>query len=290
MESDLPNIVGAVPASNRVGLVILRATLVSSVAVAFLAGLTSSSDAYFRGFGYSAFAGGWYGGYSSRRVRVTSHSHRERSEPKTDVGFGELPKGPLQIAVNISTQRVTLYSNGIRVAQGPVSTGVPGHPTPRGVFSIIEKDRYHHSNLYSGAPMPYMQRITWSGVAIHEGVLPGHPASHGCIRTSHDFAQKLWPITKLGVRFLVTTTEVTPSDFSHPKLFVPLPKPPEAGIAANGATEGRSARMPIRLADNAPAAEAGAAPAAAPAVTTELRKSVEMPTSGQSGADTPGTA
>ena len=96
MESDLPNIVGAVPASNRVGLVILRATLVSSVAVAFLAGLTSSSDAYFRGFGNSAFAGGWYGGYSSRRVRVTSHSHRERSEPKTDPGFGELPKGPLQ--------------------------------------------------------------------------------------------------------------------------------------------------------------------------------------------------
>ena len=145
----MANIMGAVPASDRVGLVILRATLVSSVAVAFLAGLTSSADAYFRGFGYSAFAGGWYGGYSSRRVRVTSHSHRERSEPKTDPGFGEMPKGPLQIAVNIGTQKVTLYSNGVRVAQGPVSTGMPGHPTPMGVFSVIEKDRYHHSNLYS---------------------------------------------------------------------------------------------------------------------------------------------
>ena len=113
VESDLANIVGAVPASDRVGLMILRATLVSGVAMALLAGLTSSADAYFRRFGYSAFRGGWYGDYSSRRVRVTSHGHRERSEPKTDPGFGELPKGPLQIAVNISTQKVTLYSNGV---------------------------------------------------------------------------------------------------------------------------------------------------------------------------------
>jgi len=266
MESDLPNIVGAVPASNRVGLVILRATLVSSVAVAFLAGLTSSSDAYFRGFGYSAFAGGWYGGYSSRRVRVTSHSHRERSEPKTDPGFGELPKGPLQIAVNISTQKVTLYSNGVRVAQGPVSTGMPGHPTPMGVFSVIEKDRYHHSNLYSGAPMPYMQRITWSGVALHEGVLPGYPASHGCIRTSHDFARKLWPITNLGVRFIVSRDEIVPVEFEHPKLFVPSEKP-EPKVSMNNATDGR-AEGPIKLAENetdhsidAPAALAPAEPA-----------------------------
>jgi L,D-transpeptidase catalytic domain len=261
----LTNIVGAVPASDGVGLVILRATLVSSVAVAFLAGLTSSADAYFRGFGYSAFAGGWYGGYSSRRVRVTSHSHRERSEPKTDPGFGEMPKGPLQIAVNISTQKVTLYSNGVRVAQGPVSTGMPGHPTPMGVFSVIEKDRYHHSNLYSGAPMPYMQRITWSGVALHEGVLPGHPASHGCIRTSHDFARKLWPVTNLGVRFIVSRDEIVPVEFEHPKLFVPSEKP-EPKVSVNNATDSR-AESSIRLAENetdhsidAPAALAPAEP------------------------------
>jgi hypothetical protein len=103
-----------------------------------------------------------------------------------------------------------------------------------GVFSIIEKDRYHHSNLYSNAPMPYMQRITWSGVALHEGVLPGYPASHGCIRLSSDFAKKLWPTTTLGARVVIARNEVTPVDFAHPKLFAPKPKPAEPQIASNG--------------------------------------------------------
>ena len=83
-----------------------------------------------------------------------------------------------------------------------------------------------------------MQRITWSGVALHEGVLPGHPASHGCIRMSHDFAKKLWPITKLGVRVIVTRDEFTPTEFTHAKLFVPRSKPAEPQTAMNVATEG----------------------------------------------------
>jgi hypothetical protein len=87
--------------------------------------------------------------------------------------------------------------------------------------------------------MPYMQRITWSGVALHEGVLPGHPASHGCIRMSHDFAQKLWRVTKLGVRVVVARHELAPVDFSHPHLFKPKAKPPEPSIAT-GVTDGRS--------------------------------------------------
>jgi hypothetical protein len=158
-----------------------------------------------------------------------------------------MPKGPLQIVVSIDSQRVTLFSNGVPVAHGPVSTGVPDHPTPMGVFSIIEKDRYHHSNIYSNAPMPYMQRITWSGVALHEGVLPGYPASHGCIRMSSDFAKKLWPITNLGVRVVVARHEVTPVDFEHPKLFAPKPKPAEPQVATNAISDGQSAARPIVL-------------------------------------------
>jgi hypothetical protein len=116
-----------------------------------------------------------------------------------------------------------------------------------GVFSIIEKDRYHHSNIYSNAPMPYMQRITWSGVALHEGVLPGHPASHGCIRMSQDFAKKLWPITDLGARVIVTRSELAPADFAHPKLFVPKPKP-EPQVATNVPTDGRDLAPPTVVA------------------------------------------
>ena len=221
----------------------LRIALISGVAWSCLAALSSSADARGMGTPY-----GWYDGWyapqaamPARKARVApTTTKKEKVEPKKkDVGFGQMPKGPLQIVVSIGNQKVTLFSNGVRVAQGPVSTGVPGRPTPTGVFSIIEKDRYHHSNLYSNAPMPYMQRITWSGVALHEGVLPGYPASHGCIRMSHDFAQKLWPITNLGVRVIVAHHELAPVDFAHPKLFVPKPKPPEPAIAAAGGTDGR---------------------------------------------------
>jgi hypothetical protein len=149
--------------------------------------------------------------------------------------LGGTPKGPLQVVVSIGGQRVTLYDNGVRVAQGPVATGMRGYATPTGVFSVIQKDRYHRSNLYSNAPMPYMQRITWSGVALHEGPLPGHPASHGCIRLSHDFASRLWLITKLGVRVIVARNDVIPVDFAHPHLFVPKPKPSEPQVVGSEA-------------------------------------------------------
>jgi hypothetical protein len=202
----------------------LRIALAAGAAWTVVAG--HSADATARGMGFGT-PYGWYDGWyvppaaiPSRKAKVAP-ARREKAEPKKETGFGDMPKGPLQIVVSIDNQTVTLFSNGVRVAQGPVSTGVPSHPTPMGVFSIIEKDRYHRSNLYSNAPMPYMQRLTWSGVALHEGLLPGYPASHGCIRMSPDFARKLWPITKLGVRVVVARHELAPVDFEHPKLFRP---------------------------------------------------------------------
>jgi hypothetical protein len=143
----------------------------------------------------------------------------------TKAALAAMPKGPLQFVISIRQQHVTLYSNGQRVAQSPVSTGAPGHATPTGIFSIIEKDRWHRSNLYDNAPMYFMQRLTWSGVAMHEGMLPGYAASHGCIRMPHDFAAQLWTLTKLGARVVVVHDDVVPQDFDDPHLFVHKEKP-----------------------------------------------------------------
>jgi L,D-transpeptidase-like protein len=128
------------------------------------------------------------------------------------------PQGPLILAISIEKQKLRIYDANGFFAETPISTGMKGHPTPMGVFSIIQKHKFHHSNIYSGAPMPYMQRITWSGVAMHAGVLPGYPASHGCIRMPMAFAMKMWNWTKMGARVVVTPGEMTPARFSHPML------------------------------------------------------------------------
>jgi hypothetical protein len=128
------------------------------------------------------------------------------------------PLGPLLIAISIEKQILKIYDANGTFAETPISTGMRGHSTPMGVFSVIQKHKYHHSNIYSGAPMPYMQRITWSGVAMHAGVLPGYPASHGCIRMPMNFAVKMWGWTRMGARVVITPGELAPESFSHPLL------------------------------------------------------------------------
>src|SRR5215471_2490028 len=235
---------------------LFRKVLAAGVAFAALGGFGAAHAApfFFGQFDGGARVAPWDGGFRhrpqylpSRRATGGTRTGKSREEAKA-APAADVPKGTLQIVVSIGQQRVTLYSNGARIAQSSVSTGVPGRPTPTGVFSIIEKDRYHRSNLYSNAPMPYMQRITWSGVALHEGVLPGYPASHGCIRMSHDFAQKLWPITNLGVRVIVTHHDLAPVEFTHPKLFAPKLKPPAPAIAMDGGSEGRGVAPAIVMA------------------------------------------
>jgi len=119
---------------------------------------------------------------------------------------------------------LTLYAGSEPIVHSRVSTGQRGFSTPTGVFSIIQKDRYHRSNIYEDAPMYFMQRITWSGVALHQGVVPNYPASHGCIRLPEAFAKHLWGTTGIGVRVIITHDEVAPREISHAKLFAPKPR------------------------------------------------------------------
>src|SRR5712671_1204314 len=178
------------------------------------------------------------------------------------------PQGPLIIAISIDRQKMKVYDANGLFAESPVSTGMKGHSTPMGVFSVIQKNKMHRSNIYSGAPMPYMQRITWSGVAMHAGVLPGYPASHGCIRMPMAFAMKMWNWTKMGARVVVTPGEIIPASFSHPLLATKriVPKP----VAAN---EPQADAPPATQADKAAEADAAPKPVVAEA-SLELRSTV----------------
>ncbi|MBY0558627.1 L,D-transpeptidase family protein [Hyphomicrobium sp.] len=133
------------------------------------------------------------------------------------------PTSPLLVVVSLRRQKVRVYDANGEIASSRISSGRPGFETPTGVFSILEKNVYHTSNIYSGASMPYQERITWSGIAFHAGDIPGFPASHGCIRLPFAFSKKLYGLTKLGTRVVVASEEVEPIAFDSPKLFKPLP-------------------------------------------------------------------
>jgi hypothetical protein len=166
--------------------------------------------------------GYWWGDHTPLRH---SHPHRRTNPTLANKDQAQdAPNGPLQIIISIADQRISVYDNGALIARSSVSTGIPRHPTPLGVFSVISKQRWHRSNIYSAAPMPYMQRITWSGIALHAGVLPGHPASHGCIRLKNDFAIRLWHLTKRGARVIIAPNDIRPVEMAHPHLFVSRPK------------------------------------------------------------------
>ena len=177
-----------------------------------------------------------YGHSSSKIGGAPSAPGAKRAE----INNGERP---LFAVISIADQRVSIYNDHGLVDRSAISTGMLGHPTPKGVFTIIGRERYHRSNIYSGAPMPFMQRITWSGIAMHVGVVPGHPASHGCIRLPAGFAAKLWGLTKIGERVVISPEEVTPIEFASPLLPAPMmqvvaeadqapPGTPQAALAA----------------------------------------------------------
>ena len=240
-----------------------RATIVAAFAVFILPVSTAHAQ-----FLFWPQQRSWWGDHAPFRHK---HHHRHtKSELAKNAQSKDTAKGPLQIIISIADQRVSLYDNGTLIARSSVSTGIPHHPTPLGVFSVIGKQRWHRSNIYSAAPMPYMQRITWSGIALHAGVVPGHPASHGCIRLTNSFASRLWHLTKRGTRVIIAHDNVQPVEIANPHLFRPkaasgAPEAPAATVAGNSINAAAATHEPLM--SNAESQDAAnlQAPGSAPA-------------------------
>ena len=176
---------------------------------------------------------------------------------------------PIMAIVSLRNQQITVYDANGWILRAPISSGQKGRETPAGIFSIIQKEAEHYSNLYDDASMPHMERITWSGIALHGGALPGHPASHGCVRLPYDFAERLFEVTRLGMRVIVAPGDAAPVSITHPALFTSKPgngdvaaararEADEAAIEADKARlavvtafrDAARARVPVRAAEN----------------------------------------
>jgi hypothetical protein len=177
---------------------------------------------------------------------------------------------PIMAIVSIKSQQVTFYDAEGWILRAPVSTGTTGRETPAGVFALLEKDKDHHSSMYDDAWMPNMQRITWNGVALHGGPLPGYAASHGCVRMPFGFAEKLFDKTRIGMRVIISPNDAVPVAFSHPALFVPKAEA-IAAAPARAETLAREAADAARAAAEAKQAAATATRDTA-ALTAALRK------------------
>src|SRR5713226_8632502 len=153
-------------------------------------------------------AGDHAGAANGRKERAAAFESRTAGEPVE----------PIMAIVSLRNQRITVYDAKGWVLRAPISSGQKGRETPAGIFSVIEKQAEHYSNLYDDAYMPHMQRITWSGIALHGGPLPGYAASHGCVRMPVEFAERLFDLTRIGMRVIVARNDPVPVEFSHPVL------------------------------------------------------------------------
>src|SRR4249920_3000159 len=193
-----------------------------------------------------------------------------RPAPPTEATAPRDAGEPIMAIVSIKTQQITFYDAEGWILRAPVSTGTTGRETPAGIFAVIEKDKDHHSSLYDDAWLPNMQRNTWNGVALHGGPLPGHAASHGCVRMPYDFAEKLFNRTRIGMRVIISPTDEAPVEFSHPALLVPNAQA-VADAPARAKTLAREAAEAAKKADEAKKAVATAARDAA-SLTASVRK------------------
>jgi hypothetical protein len=139
----------------------------------------------------------------------------DQDRPDSEAGQGAIAGPPVMAIVSIKDQRVSLYDANGSALRARVSTGRTDYETPVGIYSVLEKEEEHYSNVYDDASMPFMQRLTWSGLSLHAGVLPGYPASHGCVRMPNGFAEQIFPLTKVGMRVIVAHDDVAPAEVSH---------------------------------------------------------------------------
>jgi len=135
---------------------------------------------------------------------------------------GAVTTGPLVMVVSITEQRAYVYRNGVLIGATTISTGRPGHATPIGVFTVLQKQKEHRSTIYDGAPMPYMERLTWGGIALHAGGLPGYPESHGCIHLPSEFARLLFDVSTNGMTVVIGAEEKAPTRVAHPGYLAPV--------------------------------------------------------------------
>src|SRR5215218_2494766 len=193
-----------------------------------------------------------------------------RAPPPKEATAPRAAGEPIMAIVSIKSQQVTLYDADGWILRAPVSTGVTERETPAGVFAVVERKPDHRSNKYDDAHMPHMQRITWNGIALHGGPLPGYAASHGCVRMPFGFAEKLFDKTRIGMRVIISPNDAEPVEFSHPALLMPNA---EALAAAPGRAEPlvREAAEAAMMADEAKKAAAGAARETA-SLSASLRK------------------
>jgi L,D-transpeptidase catalytic domain len=201
---------------------------------------------------------------------LTAEATAKPARPATEATAPRDAGEPIMAIVSIKTQQVTFYDADGWILRAPVSTGTTGRETPAGVFAVIEKDKDHHSTMYDDAWMPNMQRITWNGLALHGGPLPGYAASHGCVRMPFGFAEKLFDRTNIGMRVIISPNDAAPVDFSHPALFMPSAEA-IAAAPARAETLAREAEEAAKAADEAKKASAAAAREAA-SLTASLRK------------------
>jgi hypothetical protein len=193
-----------------------------------------------------------------------------RPAPITEATVPRNAGEPIMAIVSIKSQQVTFYDADGWILRAPVSTGTKGRETPAGIFAVLQKDKDHHSSLYDDAWMPNMQRITWNGIALHGGPLPGYAASHGCVRMPYGFAEKLFDKTRIGMRVIISPNDATPVEFSHPALFQPNADA-FAAAPARADTLAREAVEAAKAVEDAKKAAATAAREAAP-LTASLRK------------------